>query len=107
MRAIKSNINIRAEPYVSNYRAMAAGIEKLEAELARSTLGGGEKYVKRHRSRGKLLPRERIELLLDDGSYFLVIAPLAGVGIQDEFVGAGVVGRVGDVSVRDCLFVPH
>ena len=107
MRAIKSNINVKAEPYVGNFRAMTAGVEKLRAELARSTLGGGEKYVKRHRSRGRLLPRERIEILLDEGSYFLEIAPLAGVGMQNEFVGAGVVGGIGLVSGRECLIVAN
>src|SRR5215471_2569627 len=107
MRAIKSNINVKAEPYVGNFRAMTAGVEKLRAELARSTLGGGEKYVKRHRSRGRLLPRERIEILLDEGSYFLEIAPLAGVGMQNEFVGVGVVGGIGLVSGRQCLIVAN
>src|SRR5215472_10753017 len=107
MRSIKSNINVNAEPYVSNFQAMTAGVGKLRAELARSTLGGGEKYVKRHRSRGRLLPRERIEMLLDEGSYFLEIASLAGVGMQNEFVGAGVVGGIGLVSGRECLIVAN
>ena len=107
MRSIKSNINVNAEPYVSNFQAMTAGVGKLRAELARSTLGGGEKYVKRHRSRGRLLPRERIDMLLDEGSYFLEIAPLAGIGVQNEFVGAGVVGGIGLVSGRQCLIVAN
>src|SRR5215472_4847346 len=107
MRSIKSNINVNAEPYVSNFQAMTAGVGKLRAELARSTLGGGEKYVKRHRSRGRLLPRERIDILLDEGSYFLEIAPLAGIGVQNEFVGAGVVGGIGLVSGRQCLIVAN
>src|SRR5215470_15554323 len=107
MRAIKSNIKVQAEPYVGNFRAMTAGVQKLRAELARSTLAGGEKYVKRHRARGRLLPRERIELLLDDGSYFLEIAPLAGIGIENEFVGAGVVGGIGLVSGRECIIIAN
>src|SRR5215831_16923907 len=107
MRTIKSNINTKGEPYVSNYRDMSEAIQKLRIELARSTLGGGEKYVNRHLSRGRLLPRERIEMLIDDGSYFLEIAPLAGIGIQNEFVGAGVVGGIGLVSGRECLIVAN
>ena len=58
--------------------------------LALSTRGGGEQYVKRHLARGRLLPRERIEMLLDEGSYFLEIAPLAGIRMENEFVGAQV-----------------
>src|SRR5262249_41629516 len=50
---------------------------------------------------------ERIEMLLDDGSYFLEIAPLAGLGMQNEFVGAGVVGGIGLVSGRECLIVAN
>src|SRR5215831_15040487 len=107
MRTIKSNINTKGEPYVSNYRDMSEAIQKLRIELARSTLGGGEKYVNRHLSRGRLLPRERIEVLLDEGSYCREIAPLAGVTMQNEFVGAGVVGGIGLVSGRQCLIVAN
>jgi acyl-CoA carboxylase subunit beta len=57
---------------------MQAAIERLRTELKRSTEGGGAKYVKRHLERGKLLPRDRVEMLLDESSYFLEIAPLAG-----------------------------
>ena len=107
MRAIKSIINPQSESYQANYAANAAGIERLKAELARSTQGGGEQYVKRHLAKGKLLPRERIEMLLDEGSYFLEIAPLAGIGMEGEFVGAGVVGGIGLVSGRECLIIAN
>src|SRR5215475_930321 len=103
MQPIKTAINIQSETYQSNRAAMIARVEKLAEELERSTRGGGEQYVKRHIARGKLLPRERIEMLLDPGSYFLEIAPLAGIGMEAEFVGAGVVGGVGLVSGRECL----
>jgi len=107
MQAIKSIINPQSESYQANYAANAAGIESLKAELARSTQGGGEQYVKRHLAKGKLLPRERIEMLLDEGSYFLEIAPLAGIGMEGEFVGAGVVGGIGLVSGRECLIIAN
>src|SRR5262249_39612710 len=69
--------------------------------------GGGEKYVKRHLERCKLLPRERVEMLLDEGSYFLEIAPLAGIGIANESVGAGLIGGIGLVSGRECLITAN
>ena len=107
MQPIKSIINPQDETYQANYAANSSAVEKLKSELARSTKGGGEQYVKRHLSRGRLLPRERIEMLLDEGSYFLEIAPLAGTGMQNEFVGAGVVGGIGLVSGRECIIVAN
>lgn len=86
---------------------MKEAVAKLKAELLRSTKGGGDKYVARHLARGKLLPRERIEMLLDEGSYFLEIAPLAGINAENEFVGAGVVGGIGLVSGRECLIIAN
>src|SRR5262249_59020651 len=74
---------------------MQSAVERLRSELKRSSEGGGEKYVRRHQERGKLLPRDRVEMLLDEGSYFLEIAPLAGHGMENEFPGAGVIGGVG------------
>jgi acetyl-CoA carboxylase carboxyltransferase component len=86
---------------------MSAAVDRLRAELKRSTEGGGERYVQRHRERGKLLPRERVELMLDDGSYFLEIAPLAGIGMDDEAPGARVIGGIGLVSGRECLIIAN
>ena len=98
----------RADPvYQANYQAMQAAIDRLRGELLRSTQGGGEKYVQRHIARGKLLPRERIEMLLDHGSYFLEIAPLAGIGMSGETPGGGVVAGIGLVSGRECLIVAN
>ena len=82
---------------------MHAAVERLHTELKRSTEGGGEKYVKRHIERGKLLPRHRVEMLLDEDSYFLEVAPLAGHGMENESPGAGVIGGVGLVCGRECL----
>jgi len=86
---------------------MQAAVEQLLTELKRSTEGGGEKYVKRHIERGRLLPRDRVEMLLDEGSYFLEIAPLAGIGIDGEFPGAGVIGGIGLVCGRECLIIAN
>jgi acetyl-CoA carboxylase carboxyltransferase component len=86
---------------------MESALDRLRTELKRSTEGGGEKYVKRHLERGKLRPRDRIEMLLDEGSYFLEVAPLAGYGMENEFPGAGVVGGVGLVCGRECLITAN
>src|ERR1700752_3097936 len=103
MQPIRSTVDPQAESYQANYAANSSAVLKLRSELERSTKGGGEQYVKRHLARGKLLPRERIEMLLDEGSFFLEIAALAGIGIENEFVGAGVIGGIGLVSGRECI----
>jgi acetyl-CoA carboxylase carboxyltransferase component len=97
----------RSPEFQENYAAMTAAVDRLRAELAKSTQGGGEKNLQRHLQRGKLLPRDRVELLLDEGSYFLEIAPLAGFGMEDEFPGARVIGGIGVVSGRECLIVAN
>src|SRR5215510_7029840 len=107
MRPIKSLVDKNSESWRANYAANLAAVERLKSELRKSTLGGGEQYVKRHLARGKLPPRERIEMLLDEGSYFLEIAPLAGVGMDNEFVGAGVVGGIGLVCGRECIIIAN
>ena len=107
MQPIRSTVDPQTEAYQTNYAANIASVEKLRAELARSTRGGGEHYVQRHLARGKLLPRERIEMLLDEGSFFLELAPLAGIGIENEFVGAGVIGGIGLVCGRECLVIAN
>jgi 3-methylcrotonyl-CoA carboxylase beta subunit len=98
---LRSGVNRESDSFRANYAAMSAAIDQLRVELKRSTKGGGEKYVQRHLERGKLLPRERVELLLDEGSYFLEIAPLAGIGLDDETPGARVIGGIGVVSGRE------
>jgi acyl-CoA carboxylase subunit beta len=100
---IRSSVDRQSDSYRDNYAAMSSAVDRLHSELKRTTVGGGEKYVQRHLERGKLLPRERVEMLLDEGSYFLEIAPLAGVGMDDETPGARVIGGIGLVSGRECL----
>jgi len=104
---IRSAIDRQSESYHANYAAMSAAVDRLRIELKRSTEGGSEKYVQRHLERGKLLPRERVEMLLDEGSYFLEIAPLAGIGMDDEIPGARVIGGIGLVSGRECMIIAN
>ena len=87
MQRLRSAVDTESQSYKANYSWMSQAIARLQQELRKSTEGGGEKYVKRHIERGRLLPRERIELLLDEGSYFLDIAPLAGIGMENESCG--------------------
>ncbi|CAN5613765.1 carboxyl transferase domain-containing protein [soil metagenome] len=86
--------------------AMLEKIAALDAEHAKAVAGGGEKYVERHHRRGKLLAHERIELLLDEGSAFLELSPLAGWG-SDFAVGASVVTGIGVVSGVECLVIAN
>jgi acetyl-CoA carboxylase carboxyltransferase component len=103
MSTIRSTVDRQASAYQANYAANAAAVERLRSELRRASEGGGEKYVRRHIERGKLLPRQRVEMLLDEASYFLEIAPLAGIGMENESPGAGVIGGIGLVCGRECL----
>ena len=87
----------------------AAILEKLaalEVEHQKAVAGGGAKYVDRHHRRGKLLPRERIELLVDAGSAFLELSPLAGWG-SDYAVGASVVTGIGVVEGVECMITAN
>jgi acetyl-CoA carboxylase carboxyltransferase component len=91
---------------MSNRESMLEKIADLEAEVAKAVAGGGEKYVDRHHARGRLLPRERIELLVDEGSAFLELSPLAGWG-SDFHVGASLVTGIGVVEGVECLITAN
>jgi 3-methylcrotonyl-CoA carboxylase beta subunit len=83
-------------------------IAELEAELERVRAGGGPKAVERHRGRGKLTARERIEGLCDPGTQFLELSPLAAHGMYDDATpGAGIVTGVGTVSGRQCVIIAN
>lgn len=86
--------------------SMLGKVAELEEQQALAVAGGGEKYVARHHARGKLLPRERIELLIDEGSAFLELSPLAGWG-SDFTVGASVVTGIGVVEGVECMITAN
>jgi acetyl-CoA carboxylase carboxyltransferase component len=88
--------------YQENRASCLASLEQLTQALARANAGGGEKYNARHRAAGKLLPRERVELLLDRDGYFLEVGALAGHGMSGQAPGAGLIGGVGLVSGVEC-----
>jgi acetyl-CoA carboxylase carboxyltransferase component len=89
-----------------NRAVMLEKLADLATEHARAVAGGGEKYVDRHHARGRLLPRERLELLVDPGSAFLELSPLAGWG-SDFQVGASVVTGIGVVEGVECVITAN
>ncbi|QNN54306.1 acyl-CoA carboxylase subunit beta [Nocardioides mesophilus] len=100
-------MSVDAGPEAGTRRAaMLEKLAALDAEHAKAVEGGGEKYVARHRARGKLTARERIELLLDEGSAFLELSPLAGWG-TDFPVGASVVTGIGVVEGVECMVIAN
>jgi acetyl-CoA carboxylase carboxyltransferase component len=101
MTVLATRVDPRSEAYRVNYAAMLEQVKYLNEQLALARAGGGEKYVKRHRERGKLMVRERIELLLDRDSPFLELSPLAGWG-TDYALGGSVVTGIGVVSGVEC-----
>src|SRR5229473_3042196 len=88
--------------YAARRAAMLAKLEELDGEHAKALGGGGPKYVKRHRDRGKLTVRERVELLIDPDSPFLELSPLAGHGTGFPVGGSGVNG-IGIISGTECM----
>jgi acyl-CoA carboxylase subunit beta len=102
MSVLATRVDPGSEAFQANREGMLARLVEIDALLEKARAGGGEKYVARHRSRGKLLPRERIELLLDRDSPFLELSPLAANGTEYE-VGAAVVTGVGVVEGVECV----
>lgn len=93
-------------PVESRRDSMLAKVADLHAQHAIAVAGGGERSVTRHHARGKLMPRERIELLIDPGSAFLELSPLAGWG-SDFTVGASVVTGIGVVEGVECMITAN
>jgi len=102
MEVLRSNADTRSETYRQNREGFLEQIAYLNEQLALTRAGGGEKYVQRHIKRGKLMARERIELLLDRDSPFLEIAPLAAWGTEFG-IGASLISGVGVVSGVECV----
>ena len=104
---LRSHLDLRSDAAKKNRDENLKLMEPVSAALAKSLEGGGPKYNERHLSRGKLLPRERVELLLDRDSHFLERCPLAGHGVENHTTGASVIGGVGRVSGVECLIVAN
>ncbi|EOM75563.1 acyl-CoA carboxylase subunit beta [Rhodococcus rhodnii] len=106
MTVLDSTLDTTSETFVAARKAMEGKLAEIDAEHAKAIGGGGEKYVQRHHERGKLLARERIELLLDEDSPFLELATLAAWG-SDFPVGASLVAGIGVVEGVECLVVAN
>jgi acetyl-CoA carboxylase carboxyltransferase component len=102
MPVLSSTLDRTSDVYRQNREAMEAALAEVNAQLETALRGGGERYVARHRERGKFLARERIELLLDADAPFLELAPLAAWG-TDYTVGASLVAGIGVVSGVECM----
>jgi len=98
---LPSRLDVRSEPYRRNRESVLAQLTALGELLAAARAGGGEKMIARHHQRGKLLVRERVELLVDRDSPFLELAPVAAAGTDYE-VGASTVSGIGVVSGVEC-----
>ena len=106
MTILRSTFDPTTEEARAARESMLAALEEIRQEVDKAVAGGGEKYMARHKARGKLLARERIELLLDRDSPFLELAPLAGYGSSFN-VGGSVVAGIGVVSGVECLIVAN
>ncbi|WP_397596071.1 carboxyl transferase domain-containing protein [Silanimonas sp.] len=108
MPQLHSQIDPRSPDFLANADALKANVSELDQRLARAAEGGGEKARAKHTERGKLLPRERIEALLDPGSPFLEIAPLAAEGLYDGAApAAGMICGIGNVHGQQVVVVAN
>ncbi|MEZ4360721.1 MAG: carboxyl transferase domain-containing protein [Kofleriaceae bacterium] len=104
---LATKVDVRAPDYQANAVQNLAAVERLAAALREATVGGGDKYNQRHLAAGKLLPRQRVERLLDRDSYFLELCPLAGKDLPGHVPGASLIGGVGLVSGVECLITAN
>ncbi|MFZ0625373.1 MAG: carboxyl transferase domain-containing protein [Acidimicrobiia bacterium] len=106
MQVLGTKLDPRSDEYQANRAAMEEKLAEFESLMEQARQGGGEKYVERHRNRGKLLARERIELLVDRDSPFLELSTLAAWG-TDKNLGANVVTGIGVVEGVECAVLAH
>jgi 3-methylcrotonyl-CoA carboxylase beta subunit len=105
---IRDAVDRRADAFRRNQDALAGAVADLNRELERITEGGGAAARERHVGRGKLLPRDRVRTLLDTGSPFLELSPLAAFGLYDDAVpAAGIITGIGRVAGRECMIVAN
>ncbi|MCC7060168.1 MAG: methylcrotonoyl-CoA carboxylase, partial [Burkholderiaceae bacterium] len=106
MNRIESRLDPREPQFQANAQAMRLLVADLRARVAQAALGGGEAARAKHVARGKLLPRERVQMLLDPGTPFLELSPLAALGLyDDEAPCAGVITGIGRVAGIECVVV--
>jgi len=103
---LSSTIDTSAAEFRANAEKMRGLVGDLQARRAQAALGGPEKSRTRHVGRGKLLPRDRVMNLIDPGSPFLELSPLAAKGLYDDAIhGAGLITGIGRIEGRECMVV--
>lgn len=108
MSQLRTDVNVASDIFASNHAAQAARVDLLRERIVEATSGGRPDQVDRHRSRGKLLVRERIDLLVDPGTAFLELSSLAAWGqYGNEVPGAGIVTGVGLVHGLPCVVIAN
>jgi 3-methylcrotonyl-CoA carboxylase beta subunit len=108
MDPLLSHVDLSDETHHRNREAMEALVADFRERMCRAAKGGGEEAVAKHKSRGKMLARERIDALLDDGAPFLEFSTLAATGMyKDESPCAGIVTGIGRVQGRECVIVAN
>ena len=106
MNILGTQLNPRSADFQANAAAMQTVVNDLRARCAQVAQGGGEAARAKHVARGKLLPRERVQRLLDPGTPFLEVAPLAALNMYgNDAPGAGLIAGIGRVSGVDCMIV--
>src|SRR5256885_16450373 len=106
MALLETRIDTASDEFRANCAHSLELVTDLRARLARARAGGGEESVRRHRGRGKLLARERIERLVDPGTPFLELSPLAAIGMYaDEAPSAGIVPGIRSVQRQEVPIV--
>ncbi|OSC32263.1 acetyl-CoA carboxylase carboxyltransferase subunit [Mycobacterium vulneris] len=106
MPVLTSEIDSSSATYQDNHDVQSAAVDSLNEQLAVVAAGGGQRYVQRHHDRGRLLARERIELLVDRDGPFMELSALAAWG-TDFQVGAAIVTGVGVVCGVECMIIAH
>lgn len=108
MTILQTNINPRSDEFKNNADKMQQLVNDLGDKVTTIQLGGGEKARQRHLQHGKLLPRDRIQTLLDPGSPWLEFSQLAGYQLyQDEVAAGGIITGIGQVNGKECLIVAN
>src|SRR5271167_757896 len=108
MTLLASSLDRHSAAFAGNDLVMRGLVADLREKLAAIEEGGGEAARRRHLARGKLLPRERVRLLLDPGSPFLELSPLAAFGLYDgEVPAAGIITGIGRIMGRECVVVAN
>jgi 3-methylcrotonyl-CoA carboxylase beta subunit len=106
MPQIESKLNPRSEDFKANAAAMQAVVDDLRDKVAKIALGGGEAASAKHVARGKLLPRDRVQMLLDPGTPFLELSQMAAYGMYDDAApAAGIITGIGRVAGQECVIV--